>query len=298
VPLDYLRGENGWTFWGDYIELYASQAVGRATLSASQVENWVSYYGSIRDMLQAQGIEFYIVVTPSTSSVYPEELPAWMQDLRGSTIMDQFMSRAADLPVVDIRQPLIDAKTPDVNLFSWSNSHWTDYGGYVGWQSIADCVDALYPEGPALEVPAVAGHEVVGDFNEWASYGVPSPGEDWAVPLFEEPLDPYVYTDASGATVEAPGDTKLDLLQLPVETRTEDSWTGKSALILRDSMGSALSPYWAQAYSPTWQVHHLYAGFESFPDYRALVAQHSPDVVIVQLAERHLVNAPPDGARI
>ena len=64
---------------------------------------------------------------------------------------------------------------------------------------------------------------------------------------------------------------------------------------MRDSMGNALTPYWGQAYAKTWQIQHRYDDWSNPPNYRALVDQYQPDVVIVQLAERHLVNAPQDG---
>ena len=296
VSQPYIVGPNGWIFWSDYIEQWASQAVGRDTLSSAELDQWVSYYGSIRDGLAAEGIDFYIIVTPSTSSVYPEELPRWMQELRGSTILDQFMAVSGDLPVVDLRASMTQAKTPDVHLFSWSNSHWTDYGGYVGWSHIAPCVNAMYPDNPELRVPAVSGYEVVGDYNEWAPFDVPSPGADWAVPLFAEPLQDVTYTDKDGVTKTVPGATVMDASWLPLQTTVDQSWTGESALIIRDSMGGAISPYWGQAYSPTWQVGHLYTDFGAWPKYRDLVAQHHPDVVVLQLAERHLINTPPVGA--
>ena len=292
----YVIGDDGWIFWSDYIEQYASQAVGRATLSAEELSRWVAYYTSIRDGLAAEGIDFQIIVTPSTSSVYPEELPGWMQELRGSTIMDQFMSVAGDLPVIDLRARLQAAKDPDTHVFSWSNSHWTDYGGYVGWQQIAECVNALHPDQPPLQVPEISGTEIVGDFNEWASYGVPSPGADWAVPVFSEPLQGVTYTDNTGETRTVPGETVMDASWLPLETSVASSWTGQSALIIRDSMGGAISPYWDQAYSPTWQIGHAYTDYSAWPKYRELVAQYRPDVVVLQLAERHLVNTPPAGA--
>ncbi len=279
------------------IEQSASQAVGRATLSRGQLSNWVSYYGSIRDGLAAEGIEFYIVITPSTSSVYPEELPAWMATLRGSTVLDQFMSVAGELPVIDLRAKLREAKTPELHLFSWSNSHWTDSGGYIGWRQIAECVNLMYPRDPPLRIPSVTGHQVVGDFNEWASFGQKSPGADWAVPNFSEPLAEVTWTDAKGEMKKVPGTTNLDGAWLPMTTTVAQSWTGKSALILRDSMGGFISPYWHQAYSPTWQVKHEYDSFESFPNYRALVQQHHPKVVVLQVAERHLINSPPARAR-
>ena len=293
----YLVGPNGWIFWSDYIDSYASQSVGRYLLSQSQVQQWVDHFTQVRDALSARGIEFYVIVTPSTSSIYPEELPTWMQGLRGSTILDQVMSATGDLPIIDLRAQLLTQKNGPWNLFSWSNSHWTDYGAFAAWRQIAACVNTMSPEAPPLEVPEISGATVVGDFNEWAPFGVPSPGADWAVPDYAEPLMEVARVDKDGRTESVPGNAPTDLSILPVETMVADSWTGKSALIFRDSMGGGLSPMWQQAYSPTWQVTQPYvAGQLGASSFEQQVAERDPDVVIVQLAERYLLNPPPQGA--
>lgn len=293
----YLIGPNGWIFWSDDVDQYASQAVGRALLAAKQVSAWVDHLAAIRDSLAARGVEFYVIVTPSTSSVYTEELPVWMQTLRGSTIMDQFIGATGDLPVMDLRADLQAAKGGPEHLFSWSNSHWTDFGAYTAWQQIAGCVNTLYPDSPPLRVPQITGATVVGDFNEWAGYDVPSPGADWSVPDYAEPMQEVTRIDASGATEIVSGEMPTDLSILPAETSVADSWTGKSALIFRDSMGGGLSPLWQQAYSPTWQVRQPYAsGYSGAGTYEKAVEEYAPDVVILQLAERYLLNAPPAGS--
>lgn len=296
AEIKQVVGPNGWIFWNDAADHYAAQAVGRETLSSLQVRQWIDHFTAVRDEMVARGIEFYVVVTPSTSSIYPEELPEWMQELRGSTIMDQVMAAADGLPIIDLRADLIAQKTEPVHLFSWSNSHWTDYGAYLAWKQIAACVNTMRPGDRPLRVPEITGTTVVGDFNEWAPFGVSSPGADWAVPDYAEQLAPVTRTDAAGKEEVVTGNTATDLSILPVTTTVADSWTGKSALIFRDSMGGGLSPMWQQAYSPTWQVKEPYITDGIRPsNYAAEVEAHHPDVVIVQLAERYLINPPPQG---
>lgn len=294
---NYVLGQGGWIFWNDYIEDYMSQAVGRKYLTNAQLKNWHDYLADLSKQFQDRGIQFTVIITPSTSSIYPEQLPAWMQDVRGSTIMDQFMTIAGDLPVMDLRAPLLAAK-PDsaYHLFSWDNSHWTGYGAYVGWKTIAACTNALYPTAPQLQVPAISGVSITGDYNEWASYGVPSAGADWAVPQFAQPMQPVTVTKSTGAVTVQPGDQQTDSTNLPLQTSVAQSWTGKSALIVRDSMGGGLSPFWQQAYSPTWQVGMTFNGVASPLNFGSLVDQYHPQVVVLQFAERHLLNAPPSGA--
>lgn len=297
VAQPYLTGPDGWTFWSDQVDQYASQAVGRTYLTQPEVDRWIAHFRAVRDGLAKDGVEFYVIVTPSTSSVYPEELPEWMQQIRGATALDQVVAGAGDLPLIDLRADLIAQKTPDVHLFSWDNSHWTDFGAYSSWDRIATCVNTAYPDGPPLRTPSIQGSEVIGDFNEWASYGVVSPGADWSAPIYAEPLQDVTRTGADGVAQVVPGSSTTDAGTLPIKTTVPAPWTGKSALIFRDSMGGGLSPLWQQSYSPTWQMWHRYrAGFDDPESYRQYVEQYHPDVIIVQLAERHLINTPAQGA--
>lgn len=297
VAQPYLVGPNGWIFWSDEIDQYASQAVGRVNLSQLDVDRWVDHLTSLRDGFAADGIEFYVIVTPSTSSVYPEELPEWMQALRGSTSMDQLAAAAGGLPLIDLRAGLIEQKSDDAHLFSWSNSHWTDFGAYASWSQISACVNEIYPSERPLQVPPIEGTRVIGDFNEWASFGVESPGADWAVPVYSEPLREVTRTRDDGSVETVPGEATTDASILPVTTEVSESTTGKKALVFRDSMGGGLSPLWQQSYSTTWQFWHRYrADFEDPVSYRDYVAQYAPDVVVLQIAERHLLNAPPSGS--
>ena len=287
-----VMGRDGWAFYNDQVEENFSQTIGRRYLTQQEVDAWHSYFASIAEGLAAEGVELTIQVTPSAGSVYPEQLPEWTDDIRGSTALDQLLVASPDLPIVDFREDL-RAASEDNAVYSPVNSHWTDWGGYIGWQTFAACDAALYPDSPAIVVPPSSGIQLAGPYNEYGSYGVPDPtSPDWTVPIFTGPLPDVEVTDNSGATTAVTGQTALDLSRLPASTATADSYGDRTALIVRDSMGNALSPYWQQEYAQTWQIQHRYDDWSNPPNYKALVDQYHPDVVIIQLAERHLANAP------
>lgn len=290
----YVQGPQGWMFWNDVMESYASQAVGRVSLTDTQVLQWRKYLSSVSGLLESQGIAFYTILAPSTSSVYPEELPTWMQSIRSKTSADQIAEVVTDLPVIDLRDPLRTAAIDSSHhLFSWSNSHWTDYGGYRAWSFIANCVNSDIPAAGVLQVPVADSVEIVGDFNEWAPYGGKSPGEDWSRPVFDESKwQPVERTNVNEASEIVDAFSQPDLTKSPIRTVVPQSWTGKSALIFRDSMGGALAPYFQQAYSPLWQVGQGWTDPAALPDLQAMIDQYHPDVVVFEFAERHLINAP------
>ena len=84
------------------------------------------------------------------------------------------------------------------------NSHWTDWGGYIAWQTYAACHDANYPAADPLWVPPVDGVESTRIYNEYAPYGVPDAEPAWTVPAFSEALADVTVTagDDTIATAE------------------------------------------------------------------------------------------------
>jgi alginate O-acetyltransferase complex protein AlgJ len=286
-----VLGRDGWAFYNDQIEQNFSQSIGRKFLTVGQVKAWHDYFSSVAKALKKQGIDFTIEITPSAASVYPQELPSWTDDIRGSTPLDQFLAASPDLPIVDFRGDLISASQTNA-VYTPVNSHWTDWGGYIGWQTYAACNKALYPDADPIWVPKVSGVTDTGIFNEYGSFGVKDATPEWTAPDFAEPMAQVQVTDNSGATTTVAGGAPLDLSKLPASTKTAGAHTTQTALILRDSMGNALSTYWEQQFSQTWQIQHRYDDWSSPPNFKSLVAQYKPDVVIVQMAERHLINAP------
>lgn len=289
-----VQGQNGWAFYNDQVEDNFSQSVGRRLLTSAEVSAWHRYFAPMAAALASEGIDFTIQITPSAASVYPEELPAWAVPLRGATPLDQLLVAAPDLPIIDFRADLRDAAQHNA-VFTPVNSHWTDWGGYIGWKSFARCHAAMHPDAPAVVVPPVDGVLSGGIYNEYAPYHVPDATPEWTKPIFATKMLPVKVTDGASNTLTSDGGSAIDLSRLPASTVTEGAWSDQSALILRDSMGNALSGLWAQQYKQTWQIQHRYDNWSSPPNYRALVEQYKPDVVIVQLAERHLVNAPAPG---
>jgi hypothetical protein len=284
----YVAEKDGWYDWGDVQAANFSQAVGRRYLTTAEAGRWHDHLAKLRDSLSAMKIPLVIVVTPAKWDVYPEKLPDWAQGIRGSGPLDQLLGSYPDLPIVDLRAPLREASKQN-QTYSKTNSHWTEYGAWVGWKAISQCINATFPAVGGLASPAIDGISLTADHNEFAPYGVADPAPNWTVPDYTEPLNPVAVTDKTGATSTVSGDTQTDLLSLPAETRGEASQTGHTALFVRDSYGNALSIPLQQSFARTWQVrHNLDSAPNTQPDIAALAREHHPDVVILQITERHL----------
>lgn len=284
----YVEEKNGWYDLGDVQANNFSQALGRRNLSVDEANKWHAYFARLQAKLATLDIPLYIVITPAKWDVYPQELPDWAQSIRGSDSLDQLLARSDDLPIVDVRIPLRIASTTEAT-FSKTNSHWTDYGAAVAWQSITACIDASSPALSSLSALPISGVTTVADRNEFAPFGVPDPAPDWTIPNYATPLKSVVVTNDAGISATQPGATNTDLLALPVETNTPGALTALSALVVRDSFGNALSVPIQQSFATSWQVRHNFDSTpQSQPDIFALAEKDHPSVVILQIAERHL----------
>ena len=287
----YVEGQDGWVFWGDVQANNFSQALGRRSLSPDELNQWHTYFATLDAGLKAEGIPLYVVIAPAKWSVYGDELPAWSQELRGSGPLDQLVAAGSDLPLIDLRAPL-RAAAEDTQVYSRLNSHWSDYGALVGWNAIANCITASSDEFAGL-APLDASGTTNADFNEFADYGFTNPSPDWTIPTFETPLQPVSLSrDGSPAEV-VDGDTRIAFADLPATTDLATAQTDKSLLFVGDSYGVIMSPYLQQSFSHTQQVRHYLDGDPSIqPDIMTLARTLKPDVVILEITQRHL-NFPP-----
>lgn len=288
----YVVGDDGFVDWGDSNADNFSQAIGRRTLTADELNAWHVYLADLDSRLAEQGIPLYIVIAPMKWAVYPDELPQWAQAIRGPGPLDQLLAAGSDLPLVDLRAPLQQAATEEPT-YSAVNSHWSDYGAYVGWNALVDCMTASDPGLTGLSPLPSTGVTLSDEFNEFAPYGIPSPGADWAIPELAEPLLPVELTLAGEKPQVVDGANRTDMLQLPATTVTTGAQSDQSVLFVRDSFGGSMSVYLQQAFASSLQVRHNFDGAPGTqPDIVTLATTYKPDVVILEVAQRHLIYPP------
>lgn len=290
----YVTGRKGWLFFNDIQAKDFSQAVGRERQGRKQVAKWDAYLRGMKRDAEAKGGRFFVMIAPAKWDVYPDRLPGWAQDLRGTNSLDHLMAEHPDLPFIDVRAPL-RAAAAEHPTYAPLNSHWTDYGGYVAWKAATACLRAADVGDRSLDVPAISGVERVDDLNEFAADGVELPAQpQWTKPVYRSPHPATTVTDVrTGAPVQPLAGDMIDTTQLPVETRTADAQSSKTLLAFRDSTGSALSPLWSTSFARTVQYQHAVGAMGKPVDLPALIDTVRPDVTIFMMTERYLSFDPP-----
>ena len=154
---EVLIGRNGRMFYlgGEMVQ----QSAGLIFRDQKVVDS-VNLLARSRDELAKRGTAFFVVVLPSTSSIYEADLPNWAQRHGRKTEDDLFLQDLAErgIKTVDLR-PTLKQTASEGKAYLLHDSHWTARGAVAGFNAAVEAdshpdwrVDPLKALGPAREV--------------------------------------------------------------------------------------------------------------------------------------------------
>ena len=287
-----VPGRDGWLFLGDDYVANFAQALGRRYYSRDEVQTTVDAATNRAAWLKQRGIASELFVVPAKWSVYADKLPAWTDGQVMPDVFDQLL-KADTTSFPDLRPALKQGRSTS-DTYSKLNSHWTQYGAFVGFQAIAAQLSKDHPELGALSVPTLTGTTTADANNEFAAIsGAPGPN-NWTQPVFSAPLPSYTLVKTDGSRSTVPGTQLLDITQMPLETENPAAGNSHRTIILADSATTSLSPYLAHAFGTTLMVRHWMDVPSQEPNLAALVESFHPDVVLTLVSERNLDIVTPD----
>lgn len=282
-------GKDGWVFLGNTFNNNLAQAMGRRYYNEGDIDAWNSALLEQQKWLAHRGIPLLFVVAPAKWSVYPDKLPDWAQNSRHKHIFDQLLESRSDLPFIDLRPSLRDARSI-ADTYSPFDSHWDGFGAYIAWKNIVPALAHKDPRFASLFIPQLVSTASRNQGNEFAAMISLNRRNPWIYPVFDKPMPQFAFVGADGHEAPQPGERQTDLLELPQTTRNHSTNNKLKALVLRDSMGNALSPYLQAAFYETYQARHFIDNQALAPNIPDLVKGFKPDVVIYVMTERHFDN--------
>lgn len=257
-----ILGTDGWL----YYEGTMSDYLGESSLTQREAYNIAHNLALLQAYVRAQGSQFCFVLAPNKNALYPEYMPYYLQQVdTGDT---ELLAGYLD----ELGVSYVDAfglfENQGGELYFKQDSHWDDEGALL-------VADALQQELGRDALPWDAGDFVtVNGFRG-----------DLAAMLF--PLDAVGEDrDAIPGVSDGEGRTGSEWSFVEGSSVTDDfirtSGAGEGALVMfRDSFANNLAPYFAATYDT--------ALFSKLVPYNALlVAEESPDCVIVERTQRHV----------
>jgi alginate O-acetyltransferase complex protein AlgJ len=273
-------GKDGWLFLrpdGDH-DFIAYR--GLNPLTDAELDGWQNVLEKRQAFLASLGIPYLVVVPPDKQTIYPEYLPPEYQVVRHESRLDQLINRLkstnSPVQIIDLRSALLAAK-PEDQLYHKTDTHWNDFGAFVGYQVIMKAVQQALPKWhiiPQSRDDFVASPVVpeVGDLARMmdAPEQFPDAGSYW-VRKIPFPIPPSLVNRNEIAAMDLNDPARPNLI------------------LYRDSFSIALVPMIGPNFNRT-----VYAfKYEMDPK---TIRSEKPDLVITEFLERNLYIAPPTDA--
>ena len=269
-----IRGRDGWLYYADDSAL--DDYISATPMSREELNDWRETVVHTRDTLRAMHIAYVFAVAPDKHVIYPEHMPSSIHRLREEYRLQEltdYLRRTTDVTVVDLRQPLLEAKQREQVYFR-TDTHWNDAGAYIGYRELLlaarTAIPSLEPapreafqntttQSPGGDIADMLGLRT--DMHEIAP--VVRPANGWRAHV-DEPADLSNAGFEVGRVVTSIPDPTLPRL-----------------LMIRDSFGSGLIPFLSEHFS---RAVYLWRPDVDMDDVR----QERPTLVIQEIVGRRL----------
>jgi alginate O-acetyltransferase complex protein AlgJ len=268
-------GKNDWFY---YIApgMLESQ-LNTESFSDENLKLWAKMLQSRRDLLAQHNIKYVFVIAPEKGTIYPEYLPSGWHKRPGKTRLDQlqeYLRAHSNIDFVDAKSILLAMKSKGQLIYHTKDTHWNSVGGFEVAQAILKHVSAYLPlvQPFSLQDYRIAPGPFKGDLTKMLGLG---PELTETCPTIEMTPQLTSYTKY---------DAKLPFIancQEPAFAMEQEDTRLPRAFMLRDSFAGRLWPFIAERFHfAEFQWTHQFIP--------KLVLAEKPDVVIDEIAERHL----------
>lgn len=283
-------GKNEWLFLGDSysntltltrngVDAAYAESVAKKNIS---LQGWGSFFSE-------QGVRlFKVLVGPNKSSVYSEFLPGWVVRAEKNKI-DILLENDNNKYFVYPRGALLLAKEKyvDHNLYYKADTHWNNLGGWIGFDHFIKSLkeqdlDINYSQSIRLEGDAVINGDDLASFLRLLGKIKDKQPDLEVLPRVErntvcEKFYTHEYYECDSPEIISQPE--------PLLVVTAGAENTKKVLWLRDSFGTAVSPYMARLFSHVVQVHYDNITKESLIE---IVKDFKPDYVFMTIVERDI----------
>jgi hypothetical protein len=270
-----LVGKNDWLYLDNDTNRTIDQVTGKLLLDSQKLFKWKLLLETRYSFLKAQGIEYFFLVAPNKECVYPEYLPEDIQlsEQRPIQQLSEYISSSKLLPGDFLLYPieeLITAKS-DRLTYPQGDTHWTFYGAYLAYQSMAHRI-AKQIDLKILDESKIAFEETYfsGDLAD-------------KIPGSPQYLDYTIDFEKSSQCIY--DNLVKNTGRLTIWENSDQNLP--KAVLFNDSFSIRMLNFWAESFSRLVSVQQSNLDYE-------IILREQPDIVISQQVERFLIHVPDD----
>ena len=284
----YNLGKDGWVFLGNIYQNELDQALGLYESKDEEIEDWAAAILTMDEICRSRNCIFVPVIVPSKTAVYEDKVMT--AQASGPSPRTRIIAAARDhgYDLLDLRPRLQEARAT-ADTYSRLNSHWTEYGGWIGWRCVAERLAAADPDlvlDEGLEVVGVAESDTMNEFHDLAGIeGV----NNWTKPLFSNDPGQIVKVAMGGSTRREAVLAPVSLQEIPLNIANPNSKNDKTCLVLADSSVSSISALINYNFKYVYYRNHHWTDTGVPFNLNDTIAELRPDVVLYVSAERYSI---------
>lgn len=279
IPTMAYLGREGWMY---ITRKELATFDGSLKFSNGETDSLLRKLQHRKRVLDSMGIRSLLVIAPVKQCVYPEYQPAFIRALQAENRTDRFVKalRRQGYPVLDLRDSLLAAKRFGVRLYHRSDNHWNRFGAYMAARAMAGAIGeqvnaARWLPGRGVQADS-SGKPVSGNIAGMMALGGIATEPDIRAVL--------AGTQArSAAPYNWPVPSFSNSWEYQLRYIRPDS-AHRRVLLIRDSFGSDVVPYFAEACGELCAVFDEWNYGLNLP----LVKEMKPDWVITLVVESNL----------
>lgn len=275
-PEKVIVGKNGWLFLGNSDGNVLHESLGYRQFSDAQMAKLQIKLRYYNDWLHERGIKFYFSIAPNKHNLYPEHLPyTASKQLRQKEQLESYLS-SRNLPdkIIDLSDQLIPKKQQH-RLFMKTDTHWNDLGAFFGSRILLKEMNADFPQIPIWELSDFAQdsiHSFQQDLSDMLSLRIQESNIKLSL------IDSCAEKREKRLTNYRPPESQRG----KYEKRYSCEERELKLLMFRDSFGSAMIPFLANAFEESL---FIWGHFDE-----ELIEREKPDAVVIEVVERYLDN--------
>ena len=292
-PQKAIVGYDGWLFMGDrYANNLSAQRLaetpGDIERAAGIGHNLLAWDRWLRN----RGVKgFVLQIGPDKHRVHAEQLPDWARlgrPPRVELLTNGVARRLISDPALALMR-VAQSELP--GPYYKTDSHWNLWGAATAMAELRQALNAqgvevlaALPEPPKVErVDTRPG----GDLSAFLRIQQAIEEQEPIPRGLTSPLrDSDIRNLETQAVVQPASFGQLQFPRLTLRVVTPGAANPLKVLWLRDSFGSALSPFFAAYFHETIQLHWSYAFNKNAERLVELIQTHQPDLVVITLVER------------
>lgn len=229
--------------------------------------------------LDDKNISLYFVIVPTKYTVYPENLPNYVDKLSqiNSTDLVKEALLKSGIDLIDLRDSLINLKSEEL-LYYKTDNHWNKLGSFYASKIILDKIKQDYPNLPTKQLDDFKiKKEIISGKNTARLINMENQFED--INYILDPKTPSPAKKANKYGYPVPQKFPYPWEYEMVYETANDSLP--KLLLIRDSFGGSIMPYLNQSFSKSVFIFDNW----HFTSNEHIIENEQPDIVIYLVLE-------------